>query len=168
MTPLVRAISFGILLVFLSGSVVAQSETPVLLTNRISAASLIKGLPLKDRELTTSDNGRKRQRWAIVGANDFAKFEIIGDIQTDADLAGWNCAEYDGAGNLKSAATDESFCRKLFVIVLRNLLSEPEYVANDLLIKAKKIAPREAIYEIGDMSIETDGQYYFVRRRSRM
>lgn len=149
-------------------SATAQNENAALLTNKISAASIIKGLPLQRHELTTSDNDRKKQRWAIVGANEYATFEVIGDIQTDADLAGWNCAEYDKAGSLKSAAADESFCRKFFVLVLRNVLSAPESVANDLLLKAKKVAPQSAILEVGDMNIETDGQYYFIRRRSRM
>jgi hypothetical protein len=81
---------------------------------------------------------------------------------------GWNCAEYDAAGNYASSVRDESFCRKLFVSVLRNVLTKPEAVANDLLIKAKKTTPQSAVLELGDLSIETDGEYYFIRRMSRM
>jgi hypothetical protein len=138
-----------------------------LLVDKLAAKSITKGLPLDNHETMQSGNGRTKQRWSIVGA-ELAKFEIIGDIQSDADLVGWNCAEYDAAGNYASSVRDESFCRKLFVSVLRNVLTKPEAVANDLLIKAKKTSPQSAVLELGDLSIETDGEYYFIRRMSRM
>ncbi len=146
---------------------IAQAANVTLLSGRISATSITKGLPLEGHETTASGDGRKKQRWSIVGA-EYAHFEVIGDIQADADLAGWNCAEYDKVGAFKNPATDDSFCKKFFSLVLRNLLSEPESVANDLLLKAKKISPQMAILEVGDISVETDGKYYFIRRKSRI
>ncbi len=145
----------------------AAQPNVALLVEKLAAKSITKGLTLDAHEATQSGNGRTKQRWSIVGA-ELAKFEIIGDIQSDADLVGWNCAEYDAAGNRASPVHNESFCRKFFVNVLRNVLTAPEGVANELLVKAKEVNPQSAVLELGDLSIETDGEYYFIRRMSRM
>ncbi len=159
--------------IFLTLGMVFSSQLPAfpsnteLLVEKLAATSITKELLLNSHEMTQRGNGRTKQQWQITGAK-FARFEIIGDIQSDADLVGWNCTEYNSAGNYASPVRDESFCRKFFVKVLRNVLVKPEAVANDLLIKAKKISPQSAVLELGDLSIETDGQYYFIRRMSRM
>lgn len=145
---------------------IAQSK-PSLLADKLAANSIIKGLPLEKHETLKSGNGRTKQMWQIVGAQ-YSRFEIIGDIQSDADSVGWNCVEFDEAGNSKSPVRDESFCRKFFIQVLGNILTKPETVANNLLIKSKNIYPQTAIREFGDFSIETDGEYYSIRRLSRM
>lgn len=162
----VKTIFMAMCLAVASQSFAAQSNV-TLLVSKLAAKLITKGLPLNNHETTKSGDGRTKQRWRIVGA-ELANFEIIGDIQSDADLVSWDCAEYDAAGNYASPAHDESFCRMFFVNVLRNVLTRPEAVANDLLIKAKKINPQSAVLELGDLSIETDGQYYFIRRMSRM
>lgn len=147
-------------------STIAQSK-PSLLVDRLAAHSIIKGLPLENHQTIKSGDGRTKQWWRIAGIP-YASFEIIGDIQSDADLVGWQCAEFDSAGNYASPVRDESFCRKFFIQVLGNILKKPEAVANDLLIKAKKIQPQTAIREFSDFSIETNGRFYFIRRLSRM
>lgn len=165
MTSLKLALLTAFLL-FTCQSSIAQSEVG-LLVDKITAKSIIKGLPLEKHETTKSGNGRTKQWWKIVGA-EYSSFEIIGDIQSDADLIGWDCAEFDADGNYVSPVHDTSFCRKFFILVLRNILSKPESAANNLLVKSKKIAPETAVREFGDISIETDGQHYFIRRKSRM
>lgn len=149
-----------------SGSAFAQPKQE-LLVYKLNASSIIKGLPLKNHESLKSGNGRTKQMWDIAGVQ-YSRFEIIGDIQSDADQVDWSCHEYDKAGNSKSAVRDDSFCRKFFMQVLSKVLTQPEAAANDLLIKSKKIHPQTAAEKFGDFSIETDGEFYFIRRISRM
>lgn len=136
-------------------------------SKRLDADLITQGLPLTQHQTIESGDGRVKQHWKIEGA-DWGSFEIIGDIQSDADLIGWHCAMYDEQGNSKSPVRDDSFCRKFFIQVLGNLINDPESVANNLLIRAKKFHPQASVWHYGDISIETDTRFYFIRRLSRM
>lgn len=158
-------LAFVLVMTACSNNQPGQSSA-VLLTDRIAADSIIKGLPLEQHQTTQSGNGRTKQLWKIAGAEN-SSFEIIGNIQSDADLVGWYCMEYNPDGSYASLVRDNSFCHKFFIQVLRNVLTKPEAVASDLLIKAKRLEPQTAVQEFGDLSVETDGGFYYLRRISR-
>jgi len=151
-----------VLVVF--GSVTVAAD---MTSKKLAAVTITENLTLEQHQIIESGNGRTMQQWKINGA-DLGSFEIIGDIQSDADLVGWSCSMYDDEGNRKSPVRDDSFCRKFFISVLSNVIANPEQVANDLLIKAKKAHPYSVDQIYGDISIETDTNFYFIRRLSRM
>jgi len=143
-----------------------NTQKSVLIAEKIDANVVVQGLPLSDRTTTKSGNGRVKQVWRIDGA-ETGKFEIIGNAQKDADNAGWSCAQYDNSGNSISQVAPQTFCHQLFVKVLNKFITNPSAIASQL-IKRAEIQRSTADYRIGDLSFETDGEFYFVRRWSRM
>lgn len=142
------------------------TKQPALIAEKIDADIVIAGLPLTQRQRLESGNGRKKQMWHITGAK-LNKFEIIGNNQKDADTIGWYCAQYDKAGNAINQLSPTSFCRGLFVAVLGKFLAAPEEVADKLMQQAGQ-GKTTADFRVGDFSFETDGEFYFVRRWSRI
>lgn len=159
-------IAFTLILLSFFPVITKADGAPQLLINKLNSESIIKGLPLTGREVGQSGNGKKKQRWSIKGL-DQQTFEIIGDLQSDADLVGWQCVEFDPKGNIASAVREKSLCRLFFISVLKNVVTNSESLANDLLIKAEKIKPSSAVRRFADLSIETDSEFYFIRRESR-
>lgn len=152
-------IALGIALV--SGSAIAQESAPSHpLIPTLDAAQVTKGLRLSGRKVELSDNGRMRVSWII---QDLDKFEIIGNDQADADVVAWHCGSYDKAGNFLRPVPPDSFCGKFFTSVLANLGSSPNSVASTLLRHAHENGG-DARSRIGNFSIETDGEFFFVRR----
>lgn len=138
-------------------------STAKLIIDRIDASAITRGLQLSHEERGTSDNGRVRVRWTIKDLN---RLEIIGNDQADADLVGWSCSTYDGSGNYISPVPIDSPCGKFFESLLANVVSSPNDLAQKLLNRTHKTSG-DAIWVSGDFSIETNGQFFFVRRTSR-
>ena len=140
---------------------------PKLLVNKLDAKVVTRGLPLTANGKLKSGAGKKKQIWKIKG-QELGHFEVIGNNQNDADNVGWSCSEYDKQGNRIKEIGPDRFCHKFFVKVLRNVVDQPDNLAKQLLVKAKQINPQTAVEKFGDISIETDGEFYFLRRISRM
>jgi hypothetical protein len=135
----------------------------------IDSSALRSGLGLIDRALGESGDGRMRVRWhlpASVGpANTPDRLEIIGNDQADADLVAWTCTSFDESGSFVRP-TPTSRCGKFFRSVLANIVTNPDDLTSALLARADDT--RGTAYWIsGDFSVETDSQYYFIRRESR-
>lgn len=141
-------------------------NSPVLIVEKIDASLLVQGLPLSGHEETTSGNGRVKQVWHINEIK-FGQFEVIGNNQNDADNAGWSCQQYDKSGNSVSQRSPASFCHRLFAKVLGKFITNPDAIASQLIERAGA-QKMTADYRLGDFSFETDGEFYFVRRWSRM
>jgi hypothetical protein len=158
---------------YLIGCGVSSSDLSVndviLNVDKIDSEVVIAGLPLDQHLNTESGNGRVKQTWRIIADDkqEYLKLEIIGNNQSDADLMAWNCAQFDSSGSYKDQTPESSFCHTLFVKVLDKFISNPETIAERLLNESK-VSKIRAIYETGDLSFETDGQYYFIRRISRI
>lgn len=163
---MLRAIAVILLFTPIAFPSTAQDEV-LLLIHRLDASVLIRGLPLLNHQVLRSGDGRTKQLWDIKGV-EFATFEVIGNIQSDADSVGWQCHEFDADGNVQSPARDSSFCRKFFVNVLKTVVDRPTDVADDLILAAEAKSPGAAIKRLGDISIETDGEFYSLRRLSRL
>ncbi len=140
-----------------------------LLINKLDHKIITRNLPLQEKEIFKSGNGRVKQLWKIRGPL-IGNFEIIGNNQNDADSIGWNCSEYDKQGTRLKASDPKRSCHKFFVKVLKNIVTSPEALAIQLLTQGEASRLRVAIYKFhpGDISIETDGEFYAVRRISRM
>lgn len=164
MIPKMAAVIFCVGLAQASFDADARQATT---SDALSAAVFAKTLPLANRQVTKSGDGRMKQQWTIRGI-DRGKFEMIGNVQNDADLLGWNCAEYDSKGEYLNPSAEASFCRNFFITVLKQLVPNPDATALDLLQKTLKTKPASVTRQIGDLLIETDGEFYFVRRKSRM
>jgi hypothetical protein len=141
----------------------------ILTTDKIDSKAVIVGLPVDGHQNTDSENGKVKQVWRIVNNNvpDDLKFEVIGNNQSDADLIGWNCEQFNGDGSSVSQLQESSFCHSLFIDVLGKFVTNPELVTVTLMNKTGR-SNINAVYEIGDLSFETDGRYYFIRRISRI
>lgn len=155
------------LLIMVSHTSYAADQRPKLLVSKLDAKVVTRGLPLTSNEKLKSGAGKKKQLWKIKD-QEMGHFEVIGNNQNDADNVGWSCSEYDKQGNRIREIGPDKVCHKFFVKVLRNVVDQPENLAKQLLIKAKQINPQAAVDNFGDISIETDGKYYFLRRISRM
>lgn len=157
------------LLALLSFAVIVSAEAgpTKLLVSELDASVISKGLPLHSRESLKSGDGRKKQLWKIKG-QDFGHFEVIGNNQKDADTVAWSCVDYDKAGNTIKETGKGSRCQTFFANVLRSVVDTPAEVAALLLTQSVRKAPRSAILVINDISIETDGQFYFIRHVSRL
>lgn len=145
----------------------AAEQSNILLISRLDWKAITKNLPLADKKITKSGTGKTKQVWKIKG-NQFAQLEVIGNNQNDADSVGWNCSEFDRNGNQIKQFSPESFCYRFFVRVLANVVGKPDVLAKKLLAQATQIHPRAATETFGDITIETDGEYYFLRRASRI
>lgn len=168
-----KSISALVAIISLNGCGVSSSDLSVndsiLKVDKIDSEVVIAGLPIDKHENAESDNGRVKQVWRIKADDkqDHLKLEVIGNNQADADLMAWNCAQFDAAGNYKDQSPKSSFCHTFFVKVLDRFVSNPDVLAESLLSKSKGSAVN-AIREIGNLSFETDGQYYFIRKISRI
>lgn len=138
-----------------------------LLVDKLDWKIVTHNLPLVEHKTTESGSGKMKQLWKIKGQK-FGHFEVIGDDQNDADIVGWNCHEFDKQGNRVNPINQKTFCHQFFVMVLRNIVDKPDVLANYLFVEANNIHPQTASEKLGDISIETDGEFYFIRRISRM
>jgi len=146
----------------------SAAPKPELIVRQIDAVAVAAGLPFYGApKQTVGGNGRLKQVWQISGS-DMNKLEVIGNDQADADLVGWNCSDYNKAGDRIHPLDPASRCHKLFVQVLGKFVTEAPALASALIKEGVEINPRSASKEVGDFSFETDGEYYFVRRISRM
>lgn len=139
-----------------------ESDTKI---ERLNATALTRGLPLYGRKMGQSDNGRKKQSWQISGFDTGATFEIIGNDQDDADVVAWHCAQYDDNGNRKPAAPG-SKCFVFFKRVLQGIFTSPDSIATELLARSGSEGTTVSA-DYGDLRVETDGEFYFIRRISR-
>lgn len=160
-------VAIVVLFMMVSHSSNAADQRPKLLVNKLDAGVVTKKLPLSSKQKLESGSGKLKQVWRIKGQQ-VGHFEIIGNNQDDADNVGWSCSEYDKQGNRIIEIRPERFCHKFLVNVLRNVVDQPENLAKQLLRSAKQSSPQAAVEKFGDISIETDGEFYFLRRISRM
>lgn len=141
------------------------------LITKFDIKMITKNLPLKNKELSKSDNGRMRHRWNIAcgGGKSCGQFEVIGDDKKDVDKVCWTCSEYDTNGARIKPINKDKFCHHFFGKVLKNIIDCPDELANQLIIQGERIKPQAAIYTTvdSDISVETDGEYYAIRRMSR-
>lgn len=144
----------------------ASAESHLLITERINAESISKEMPVADRKVLKSGDGRKKQSWSIKGV-DIGHIEIIGNDQSDADQAAMRCAAFDRHGNAASPVPEASACHRLFVKLLSGFTTTPERFAKNLIEESAKSGVTES-RRLGDLSFETDGTFYFVRRWSRL
>lgn len=165
-----KIVALGLLLWLLAAG--ASFADPMIIPAKIrmdslDAGVLMKGLPLQGREVGESDNGRLRVRWKIRGAR-YSVIEVIGDDQHDADTIGWQCQQFDKAGDRIEQGKD-TFCGQFFIKVLSPLVTNAELIAGYLIDHAKmNTEGQSSVLTYGDLSIETDGRFYFLRRISRM
>lgn len=138
----------------------ASPHKPHLLIQSLDAAKITQNLPITDITLGKSDNGRTRVRWTIHGVS---KFEIIGNDQSNADEVAWSCGTFDKQGSFITPVPINSFCGKFFVSVLSNVISSPKTTASALLKRAADVQPAMAHRQFGNIRIETDGTYFFIR-----
>lgn len=153
----------------LSTNVSSKGTLPVaaklkIINSQLDSKAIIAGLSLSAPSKDKSDNGRIRQRWTI---RDTDQLEIVGDNQNDADVIAWKCGEYDNSDNLVSPVPLQSFCGKLFIAILNNITSNSDDIANKLLLETSQ-TQTDASWTSEDISIETDGYFYIIRRTSRM
>jgi hypothetical protein len=153
-----------ILFVCVAGAAVAGS--PLLITDRIDSKKVTEGMPLVKSDVGKSGNGRVRHRWVIKG-HGMGRLEIIGNDQSDADLVGMHCVSYDKQGNGISPVPATARCHKLFVQLLSKFTSTPESFAKKLIEESAQSKATES-RRLDDFSLESDGEFYFVRRWSRM
>lgn len=141
------------------------SESKLTIPNsQLDHERILTGLTLTTPSQDKSDNGRYRQRWVI---RDIDMLEIIGDNQNDADVIAWKCGEYDGSGNNVNPVPLQSFCGKFFIAILKNIVTDPDHLASSLLLETSE-TKQDAYWISEDISIETDGYFYTIRRTSRM
>lgn len=152
-----------------NGEKTGDANENKLLINNIDSSLITKDIHLVNHQNTKSDNGRVKQRWNITseGSQDGLIFEITGNNQADADLVSWSCEKFDEAGNSIKQTAESSFCHSFFIDVLSKFVTNPELITVGLLNRAHD-NNTNAVHEIGDFSIETDGHYYFIRRISRI
>ncbi len=154
-------------LILVTSNSFAADKRPKLLISKLEARVVTQGLPLTSNEKLKSGSGKTKQVWKIKGQQ-VGHFEVIGNNQNDADNVGWSCSEYDKQGNRIKNIGPDRFCHKLFVKVLRNVVDQPENLAKQLLSTATQSRPQAVVEKFGDISVETDGEFYFLRRISRM
>ena len=158
------------LLVAVAAAACGDKETAppkqITIVDRIASTAVAEGLPLGKRSDTRSGDGRKKSVWPINDL-DFGKLEVIGNDQQDADLIAWNCVTFVASGEILPALPSSHFCHRLFVQVLGKFISTPDVIAKALLSEAAR-SRATAAHIVGDFSIETDGEFFFVRRWSRM
>jgi hypothetical protein len=134
----------------------AQPRTLVL-----NAGYVTEGLPLAEKKVGKSDNGRKRVRWSIPGAEQ-GVVEIIGDMEDDADVVAWRCANYDEAGQMIWPMPGNP-CYDLSLKIYSKLIDKPEETLAALLSRAKAKGGDAAV-EYGPLRLEVDGHFFFVRQ----
>lgn len=141
----------------------------VLKVASINSEVVIVDLPLDQHLNTESGNGRVKQTWRIIADDkqEHLKLEVIGNNQADADLMAWSCVQFDSGGSYKDQTPKSSFCHTFFVKVLDKFISNPEAIS-ERLMNETKVSKIRAIYETGDLSFETNGEFYFIRRISRI
>lgn len=142
-----------------------QTIHPLLRSELINSDSLALRLPIYSKEKTKSGADKNKTTWKIKGF-ELAKFEVIGDNQKDADMLGWNMAEYDENGNyIEHLSTKKS--QDFFVLVLSQFIENPKEITEAIRAEIKANGFKTAAYKAGDLSIESDGQFFFIRRISR-
>lgn len=158
----------GCLMVSSMCASIASAEINTMPITTINASAIVKNLPIKNEQKTTSDNGRVKHVWDISGAEpDISKFEIIGNNQADADTVAWQCAEYDAAGAQVKLSKSDSVCYRFLVSVITNVTLAPDKVAEVLAVSSAAIQPTNTVFTIGEISIETDGKFFAVRNIAR-
>lgn len=136
-----------------------------MLVTSLDAKQLTKGLKLTNHQITRSNLDRVKHTWDIPLMMTDAGMEIIGDNQADADVMAWHCWEHDAAGDRIPAAGASSLCRRLFERVLSNVVTQPVAVADYLLARAVRFAPKDGYLVRGGVSIEVSASgFYFVRK----
>lgn len=146
---------------------ITVTPAPRLLITKLDSKAITQRLPLSGHKWLTSGAGKKKQWWTIKGVPD-STFEIIGNNQSDADNVGWSCSEFDKAGNRVKQTSPDRLCHAFFVKVLDGIVDDPQLLARRLIEEGEKTKPQAAWWRSGDISIESDGEFYFVRRWSRM
>lgn len=142
-----------------------QTIQPILRSELINSESLALHLPLFSKEKTKSGTNKNKTMWKIKGF-EFAKFEVIGDNQKDADLLGWNMAEFDDKGNYIEHLSSKN-SQEFYELVLSQFIDNPKEICQAIRAELKANGFITAAYKVGDLSIESDGQFFFIRRISR-
>lgn len=165
------AIYLSIVIIFFITTISEASEYRVLI-NKLDYKVITSKLPITGKEISKSANGRIRQRWTIKCKADSlcGTIEFIGNNQKDVDKVCWTCREYDHQGGRIKPVNKKNFCHRIFIKILIDIVDYPEELANVLITQGEKTNPQPAIYNLknSDFSIETDGEYYAVRRKSRL
>jgi hypothetical protein len=138
-----------------------------LTADRIDASALVIGLPLSEKTVALSGNGRRRVTWKVSGTDALSSLEIIGNNQGDADHVGFSCAEFDAAGNSLPETRPGSLCRKLYGTLLSHFVTDGQQLADTLMAQAEKQKYTAGLI-IGDFSFESYDGFNFVRRMSRL
>lgn len=144
----------------------ALAGSPLLISERIDAGLVIEGMPLTNHKILKSGNGRKKQLWSIKG-HEISTVEIIGKNQADADQVGMHCAVFDKQGNRISPVPADSPCHRIFVKLLSKFTTTPDAFARRLIEESSRSGITES-RRLGDLSLEADGEFYMIRRWSRI
>lgn len=142
---------------------ICECGEPKLIINRLDAKAITRGLPISNPQMTKSGDGKVKKIWKIQGQQ-FGHFEVIGNDQSNADVVAWSCSKFDKQGEWVFPSSPQHFCYRLFAKVLGNLVDRPEDLARSLLARAKGPDKPAAIQQVGRISVETDGQFCFLRR----
>ncbi|HEX5278159.1 MAG TPA: hypothetical protein VFW42_10875 [Fluviicoccus sp.] len=161
-----KALIVGAAWLMLSAQPVKADSTP-LLSKTLDASQIVQGLPLTHKTILKSGNGSKKVSWDIKGAES-SGFEIIGNDQHDADTVSWSCHQFDHNGNSIKPNSPDTFCYQFFVKVLRNVVKNPDQIAATIMPMAVRNNPSTVGPTYGDITIYTDSNYFFIRRKSRM
>lgn len=138
---------------------------PIIRTEIINSDSIKKYIPITSRQKLLSGSGKTKTLWKISGS-ELGQFEIIGNNQSDADQIGWQIPEFDERGN-SLAISKSKLAHDIFTSVLSLYLANSQEVANDMLSELENNGPKTVARIFGDLSIETDGTYSFIRHQSR-
>lgn len=157
---------FFLSLAVLAFTACSHAASPLLITEQIDSQKVIAALPVTKLDTGKIAPGKLRNRWTIKG-NLMGQIEIIGNNPVDADQVAMHCVTYDKSGNAVSPMASSARCHQLFVKLLSSFTKTPEWFAKELIVGAltsKGIESRR----LDDLSLETDGEFYFVRRWSRL
>jgi hypothetical protein len=161
----VLAALVGIMLMTAVSARICQCGEPKLLADKLDAKVITRGLPISNAHTRKSGEGKVKKVWEIQGQT--GHFEIIGNDQSNADVVAWKCSEFDKQGKRISPSSPQHFCYRLFIKVLGSVVDRPEELARSLLSKAKGSDHPAAFEQLGKISIETDGQFYFLRNGNK-
>lgn len=157
-----RTLVSATILMFSMVAADSNARTPLLINDKIDAARVIEGFPLTGRQVLKSGDGRKKQLWSIKGMETSA-IEIIGNDQSDADQVAMHCVTFDKNGNAVSPVPTSAPCHVLFVRLLGKFTATPDSFAKKLIEESMRSKQTEA-RRLDDISLETDGEFYAIRR----
>jgi hypothetical protein len=128
-----------------------------------SSSNLEKKIKLVNRQKTTSGDGKRKITWDLPGF-DIGGIECIGNDQNNADVIAWNAQDFDANGNaVKMHENSRSYA--LFCQILSVYFENHEAIAESVKSELEVNPGNTIIRVIDEISIESDGLYFFLRRK---